>query len=149
MERAVNGKGRRNEEDFRRNYHIFQRRLQAESEMDDDDRVLFHNVESWLEVEGKVYCLTEGCANQGLGYTIRLKVQGDGIFRASCGRCGNPSEKIVPMFEDGKGHELPTRPKHLESGYWAPREEDLDPPGDGEDEGNDRDGGDRNGNQRR
>lgn len=66
------------------------------------------DVSAWPSVAVVAECRTPGCPVAGRRFEVELHENADGIYRAVCGRCGQPHTHLVPQYDDGPGDPLPT-----------------------------------------
>lgn len=73
-----------------------------------DEQQFPEDVSAWPSVRATAECRTPDCPVAGTRFEVELHENGDGYYRAVCGRCGQPHTHLVPQYDDGPGDSLPT-----------------------------------------
>lgn len=84
----------------------FRQRLAAEADKPPGQQE-WPDLSDWVTIEVTATCRTAGCSMQDTGVAVVLHENGDGVYRAVCGRCGQPHTDLVADFDDGPANLAP------------------------------------------
>lgn len=77
----------------------FRARLMAEGAKAQAEQV-WPEVDEWLSVQGTATCTTPSCVVFGQAFPVTLYENADGVYRGSCGQCGQETQ-VTPTLEEG------------------------------------------------
>jgi hypothetical protein len=76
----------------------FRAMLMSEGEKPQTEQT-WPEVDEWLQVQGTSTCTTPPCVVVGWHFPVTLYENADGVFRGSCGKCGNATV-VTPAFKE-------------------------------------------------
>jgi hypothetical protein len=76
------------------------RKQLAEEAVKPRDQQQWPTIDEWPTIRATATCRTPNCPAENTPFPVQLHENADGIYRATCGPCGQPHTDLTTTFDD-------------------------------------------------